>query len=472
MVSLFNVKINWGIYFGILVLILLIIPGISIWSFLALMIAVHQFMLVFYSYGYVIPVRYWCGAMMSLQMLVGPSFAYNGLDKYQFIKYRMQVPEYDYFSYAIPAVILFILGLHISAGKLKGEKINEPAVKEFVQNNPDIPYVFIAIGFFSSMVSGFFGSELANVFYLLGSFKFIGAFMLLLGGRTLKVLPLVIVFGSIVLSSLSSAMFHDLVTWAVFFLAVITIKYKPPITTKGLFALGFFVLIIIIQQLKNTYREATQFQGKQGNIEAFDDAYDEARTNGTIFDMNSLAQSNVRINQGFIVTYVMTNIPAREPFADGAELYKILEAAFLPRIIAPNKLKAGDNTFFTKYSGIQLRRYTSMSLSAMGDGYANFGIFGGCIFMFVLGWIFNLVLNGFQKFSRNFPVILLFTPMVFYFPMRPDTALQTGLGHLVKSCFLLYMMLIFWKKDLNKGAVSEKVLRSKQSLKKARLEGA
>lgn len=457
--SLFNVKINWGIFFAVGIAILLILPGISFLSFFALMIATHQFLLIFYSYGYVIPIRYLAGALMCLQMLVGPSFAYNGLDQYQFEKYKMQILEYDYFMYAIPAVILFIFGLH-SSGRLRGERIDEPAIKEFVKNNPSLPYTFIAIGFLSSIVSGFFGSELGFVFYLTGSFKFIGVFMLLIGGVQLKLIPLVLVFGSIILSSLGSAMFHDLITWLVFLLAVLTIKYKPSITTKGLFAVGFILMIVIIQQLKAPYREATQFQGKEGGVEAFDAAYRNAQSEGNLFSVKSLAQSNVRINQGFIVSHIMTHIPAKEPFANGDELYKIVEAAFLPRIIAPDKLIAGDNSFFTKYSGIQLRPDTSMSLSAMGDGYANFGVFGGCIFMFVLGWLFNVVLNGFYKLSRYFPIVLLFTPLVFYYPIRPDTALQTSLGHLVKSCFLLYMMLIFWKKDLNKNAVSEKVSRA------------
>lgn len=447
--SLFSVKINWGIFFGIGILIIIFLPGVSLLSFVALMIAVHQFMLVFYAYGYVIPVRYWCGALMCLQMFVGPAFAYSGLDQFQYFKYRMQIPEYDYFMYAIPAVTGFIFGLH-SSGQLRGERIDEKCVQVFLKKNADLPYYFIGIGFISSIVSPFFGSGLANVFYLLGSFKFIGAFILLLGGSKLKTLPLLLVFGSIVISSLSSAMFHDLITWMVFFLAVLAIKYKPSITIKAASAVGLILLVIIIQQLKGVYREATQFQGKEGSIEEFDDAYQDAQNQGTLFNKASLARSNVRINQGFIVTYVMKNVPANEPYAKGEELYKILEAAFLPRILAPNKLQAGDNQLFTKYSGIQLRQFTSMSLSSLGDAYINFGPFFGCFFMFVLGWSFNVVLNGFQKFSKNFPVILIFTPMVFYFPMRPDTALQTGLGHLVKASFLLYIMLLFWGKNLEK----------------------
>jgi len=91
-----------------------------------------------------------------------------------------------------------------------------------------------------------------------------------------------------------------------------------------------------------------------------------------------------------------------------------------------------------------------MGLSSMGDAYINFGTFGGCIFMFFLGLLFSEVLNGFQKYSRYYPFLLLFTPLVFYYPIRPDCELQTSLGHLVKSCFLIYMLILFWKKDLSK----------------------
>lgn len=456
--TLFSVKINWLVYALGLIAVVMVIPDISVWRFFALAIAGHQFMLLFYAYGYVIPVRYWAGAMACLQYLVGPSFAYSGLDELMYFKYRMQVPEETYFAYAIPAVILFILGLHFS-GKLNGEKVDEKAINRFVESNTLLPYIFIGIGFVSSMVSGFFGSELANVFYILSGFKFIGLFMLLLSGHQIKLLPLVIVVGAIVGSSLKSAMFHDLLTWLVFVLAVLAIRYKPNILVKVWFTIGMVVLVLIIQQIKSVYRSNITYG--QGGTEQFEESFRTINQEGGFFDLNKIAESNVRINQGFIVTNAMNWIPEREPFAQGEELRMILEAAFLPRILAPNKLKAGDNSLVLKYTGLWIRQGTSMSISALGDGYINFGTFGGSIFMFFFGLIFNITLNGFQRFSKDFPIILIFTPLVFYYPIRPDTALQTGLGHLVKASFLLYFIMIFWKKDLSSEGVEQKILMEK-----------
>ena len=68
---------------------------------------------------------------MCLQMLVGSSFAYMGLDQFQFFKYKMQIAEADYFSYAIPATLCFIVGLHLLS-RLRGERINKEGIQHFV----------------------------------------------------------------------------------------------------------------------------------------------------------------------------------------------------------------------------------------------------------------------------------------------------------------------------------------------------
>jgi hypothetical protein len=457
MKTLFNVKFNWGFYIILLIFIRLMWYDMSWVSFIALAITLHQFLLLFYSVGAIIPIRYLAGAFMCLQMLLGPTIAYNGADAFQRSEYQMKIPELEYFLYALPAVSLFILGLHVTAGKLKGEVLNEKEIASFIDNSGNLPYIFVGVGFLASFVSGFFGAELGFVFYLLSSFKFIGAFMILLGTQKLNTWVLILVFGSIIASTLQKAMFHDLLTWLIMLGAVLAIKYKPNLTFKTIGASLFILLAVIIQQVKGDYRKAAWGgAGSGAGWESFENAIDEKSENNALFSSGSLAKSSLRINQGYIITNIMYTVPARVPFENGKELMQILEAAFLPRIIAPNKLNAGDRTIFTKYSGLHLRKGTSMGLGSMGDGYINFGIVGGCVFMFFLGLLFSEVLNGFYKYSKYYPFLLLFTPLVFYYPIRPDCELQTSLGHLVKSCMLIYLMFLFWKQDLSK-VLSKKV---------------
>ena len=206
--------IDWRIYFAILIFTKLFFPELSFYSFIALMISAYQFMLLFYSIGFILPVRYLAGSLMCVQMLVGPSLAYNGLDEYQIGFLKMQVGETAYFSYVLPATIMFLIGLKIKFNQnVSDEFVNLNQLKEYVKNNQQTMYIFIVIGFISSLVSPFFSAEIGFVFTLLASFKFVGLFMLILGDNKLKPLTLFVVLSSIILSSLGEAMFHDLLIW-------------------------------------------------------------------------------------------------------------------------------------------------------------------------------------------------------------------------------------------------------------------
>jgi hypothetical protein len=382
---------------------------------------------------------------MCIQFFIGPVLSYNGLGEYQYHRYQMRIPELDYFSYVIPAVVLFIIGLHVNAAKYRGEIIDRKGIENFIQDQPMIPYYFIIIGFLASIVSAFFASELAFVFYLLGSFKFIGLFLLVLGTKKIKLWTMVLVIGSIVSSSFGSGMFHDLLTWIVYSAAIFGIKYKFGSKIKWIGLCSFMLMALIIQILKGGYRDEIGKQGEEGGIDALTQVYDQQNSqNQGIFNVKSLADAATRINQGFIITNIMTTVPEIEPFANGREMFEIVEAAVMPRFLAPDKLKAGDRTIFRKWSGIPIQAGTSMGLSSVGDAYVNWGVFGGAVFMFVLGVFYSEVLNAFQKYSLMYPILILFVPLVFYYPIRPDCELQTILGHLVKSCFLIFMVIQFW----------------------------
>jgi hypothetical protein len=419
-------------------------PSLSIYSYIALVITIHQFVQLFNSIGHVIPVRFLFSTFMCLQFFVGAIFAYNGLDEFQYPPYRMQVAEAVYFSYTIPAVLAFIIGSHISDGGLKGEKVNLEGIQEFVQRKKLFPYIFIIIGFFSSIISAFLPAEIGFVFHIFGGFKFVGLFLLILGSEKLKVAPLIIVFGSIISSSLGSAMFHDLLTWLLFTGAVFCIRYKPTALVKIFICVGFILLAVVIQQLKTGLRNAAK-EGKKAGLETLSQVYYDQQQHDAIFGFHSLAPSNVRINQGFIISYIMTTVPARVPYSNGGELYQILEAAIMPRVLAPNKLSAGDRSIFTKYSSIPLDGGTSMGLSSVGDAYINFGLIGGCVFMFLLGLMYSEILKGFERYSKIFPILILFTPLIFYYPIRPDSELQTSLGHALKGCFIIFVIFRVFK---------------------------
>ena len=384
---------------------------------------------------------------MCVQMLIGPVLSYNWLSDFQDINYRMQIPEYEYFSYAIPAVVMFILGLHVNAKTYQGEVLNQQALERFMLPMKNLPYVFIAAGFVASFFTFDVSSELTFFVYLLSDIKYVGVFIIIITGKKLRPAATIVVYGSIISSSLGHGMFHDLLTWLIFLGSVYCIKYKPNNIVKLVAAAVFILFILVVQQIKGSYRTAIGIEGKEGGIGTFASTYEEkVNTDAGFFSLENLGPSASRINQGFIISYIMRRVPAIVPFEYGSELYSLVEAAVLPRFLAPNKLRAGDRTLFGKYTGIELREGTSMALGSIGDAYLNFGLYGGMLFMFFLGLLYNEILKFLNRKQYSFPLLLIFSPIIFYYPIRPDCELQTILGHIVKSIFVIFLIMYLWKK--------------------------
>ncbi|MCX6313706.1 MAG: hypothetical protein NTX08_03100 [Sphingobacteriales bacterium] len=344
--SLVGININWSV-FSILGLLTLLMPGINIFTYFAILITLHQFLLLFYTIGFGVPIRYLFGALMCLQMLLGPSLAYN----IDLAKVQMKIPAAEYFSYAIPAVLFFIIGLHVSSKKLEGEFLTKEEIIDFVASNKNLPFVLIAIGFLASYVAVLFSSEFAFVFYLLAGLKFVGLFIIIIiGAKELKLLSLILVYGSIIISSLNDAMFHDLVTWTIFLGIMFAIKYQSSIYVKALSTIVFILFSILLQELKKDYRIATWQEGQTTGIETFSNVYSENQAKEGFLSTTNLEQQIVRINQGFIVTNIMRTVPSVVPYSRGDELKQILIAAILPRFLSPDKLTAGNQELFIKYS--------------------------------------------------------------------------------------------------------------------------
>lgn len=430
-------------------IISILYPKLSWYSYVALLVFIHQIITLFNSIGVILPVRSIFGVLMCLQMLFGPFLTYNWLNDISATFMVMKVDENVYFNYVLPAVICFLIGLNLKLSNktpnAPGEVFDSSKIAQFINKKPKLPLIFIGVGFFSSVLSSFFSSYLAFFFVLLGGFKFIGLFLVIIGNLKIKLFSLIIILISIFSSSLSSGMFHDLLIWLIFICSVLAIKYNPSFILKSIGVLSFFVMALFIQQMKSAYRENIWGQKEVGNISSFLRVYNNQVSRKNIFSLENIAPSVIRINQGYIISNIMITVPAKIPFEWGKEMQHVFEAAILPRFLAPNKLTSGNQQLFTKYSGIQLNKTTAMGLSSVGDAYINFGVFGGCVFMFFLGFLYNKVLIYFDRFSKLYPVLILFTPLVFYYPVRPDCELHTILGHLVKSCFLIFLVFRIFK---------------------------
>ena len=122
-----------------------------------------------------------------------------------------------------------------------------------------------------------------------------------------------------------------------------------------------------------------------------------------------------------------------------------MEAALLPRFLAPNKLESGNKEIFNQFSGHSINDGTSMGLGIFADGYIAYGTWGVYIFGFVLGIIFSLTFKLVERWTKISPFyVLLLLPMLNY-AVRPDCELQTTINHLAKSIVVFGALVYFTK---------------------------
>jgi len=197
--------------------------------------------------------------------------------------------------------------------------------------------------------------------------------------------------------------------------------------------------------MKDDYREETWYKtelsNSKGNI--FKDVLLKRLNNpSTIFQGEMMNNMNTRLNQGWIIARIINHVPDNEPFAEGETIQKAIQAAVLPRILNPNKAVAGGQENFERFTGTYINKKTSMDLSIAGEAYANFGIIGGVIFLFIIGIFYNLVLIRILKYSINHPILILWIPLLFFQVIKAETDFSTVLNHLIKSAIVVAA--VFW----------------------------
>jgi hypothetical protein len=234
-------------------------------------------------------------------------------------------------------------------------------------------------------------------------------------------------------------MFHDFVTWSFFWAFSFCIRTKPTIKIIVLYGCAFLFSVTLIQLSKAAYREqAWGLKGdatKQSGFDTYSEIVSEEASSG--INARRLSENIVRINQGWITCRAMDYVPRNVDYAGFGLISKYLEAAVLPRFLAPDKLNAGDKELFHTYTGLQLTEATSMGLGIVADSWVSFGKYGGWAMMLVFGFVINLTLKFYENLTKKFPLVYFFLPLVYIYPIRPDCETQTSFGHLIKCSFLV-----------------------------------
>lgn len=417
-----------------------------------------------YNNSYDITIKEILLILLILQYFIAPSVVYNKFNNdVGDFGYEMKIDKEAYFSFLLNNIIAFFIGLYIP---IFNTQIDTPQIFNKIKtlnNNFKIGINLIIISFLSHLILPFLPSALAFLGTFLINIKYVGMFYVYYSNHKFKNIYVFLVIMYLVLNIISGGVFIDLFVWGLFMATYFTINKPINLFLKiSILLIGVFTALLV-QTIKADYRSIIWQEENKEEIQeeqVFIDLTSAKLQNAaTVFDDDNLKNFFSRINQGWILSNVLEHVPKNENYANGTIFFRELQGILLPRIIAPNKITASGKDVkekFMKYTGRALYGNTTMNIGLIADGYINFGKQGCLIYMFFIGLFINFFIYKMFHLSNNYPTLLLWLPVLFFYVIRSGNDFYMIMNYLVKSTMILFVVIflfknIFYKPELAKS---------------------
>jgi hypothetical protein len=147
-----------------------------------------------------------------------------------------------------------------------------------------------------------------------------------------------------------------------------------------------------------------------------------------------------RMNQGFNIALVQNRIPKQVNFLGGGYLGLTFVSSFVPRVVWPDKPKAGGKENMRIYTGLNITTW-STNVGPFGEAWGNFGQLGGLVYIFVFFFFIRAVYTKFISLCRDRPILFLWLPAMFFqtFYVIETDSLQAS-NSLIKGAVFMFIM--------------------------------
>lgn len=339
------------------------------------------------------------------------------------VKYMM-VPEYDYFSFAFPAIsgFAFALTLPLNTSVLGFRDLNTfyrhqlTRIKNSLDANPAVGLWILAVGFFSALLRPFIPGALGFINELFFFSSFAGVLYIIHSKKAKYRLVSIFAFLVYLLANaLSSGMFTIVAYMSATLFSFILLGKKISWVRSAVILSIILYLIVVLQNVKYGYREMLWVKGITGSkFELFSTIFAEKAAMGSqLFETTVFFGTYTRLNQGFNVSLVMRRVPGQVDHDNGKYIMINFLSAFVPRFLWADKPEAGGKFNMKHYVGITLRGW-STNIGPLGEAYGAFGRSKGIIYMFAVGLFIRFCFSRVLRISKKIPVILFWIPVIFY----------------------------------------------------------
>lgn len=424
--------------------------GVKTISAAALVYSIFLILNLFYAFGKQLPYKQLILALMGIQLIIAPFLEY-----YYFkseVYGVMRVDESIYFSYVFPAVVAFNLGLTLFHPRQTLEKEIAFYLEKYPLKQADfIGWTLIVLGFLSQTIGGLITIPacLGFIVTIMTFLRFIGLFYLWFSNGSYIKLAFVIVFIPFVVQIIQNSIFIDLIVISALFTSAFLMKREFSKRWLYLGAAVAFSFLVILQSIKHSYRAIiwkTDYEGSE--IALFSNMMIEQISNIAELDLKIIGKEvNRRINQGWILGDVLNNTPEEGTLSEVKYFRNELIGILLPRFLFPDKPVVGDKEKFAAFTGWRLGGSTTMNVGILGDGYGNFGYYGGILFCFGFGAALGLIFSIFYSAAKSRPSVLFWGVLLFFYAMRAGNDFYIIGNWLFKSgIFILFYFSIFENK--------------------------
>ena len=356
----------------------------------------------------------------------------------------MPIEEKKYFLFALPGTLLLAIGLNttvIRQRRTDFELIQN--CKLYLRDNRILGLGLIFIGLLSAFSLNVVPNVFRAIVYFSSQLTFIGAFYLLHSNIKGKKWIMIIALALLILQSAYTAMYGELVFWSAFGLMILSIGSKISLMVKSsilIFAAGF---ILLLQSVKQEYRLAMWTGSIKGSKPSamFQIAKDKIINPSSLIETKKLFAMATRMNQGFLVARTMNYVPRKEPYAKGETIIKALGAALVPRFIWKDKPEIGGREMICRFLGDCHKLKYSYDIGQLGEGYVNFGIIGGSLFMFFYGLFIRMSYSVVANLSIRNATLILWVPLLFFSALSLETDFLTFINSFFKAiifCVVIY----------------------------------
>ncbi|NET34792.1 MAG: hypothetical protein F6K19_22665 [Cyanothece sp. SIO1E1] len=421
--------------------------GVTPISAYSLLYALYLVKILFDVLGKKLPFKELILSLMGLQLLISPYLEYYYFHNEIFGV--MRVDEVTYFSYTLPATVSLHVGLNLFYPNRTYVKECFQLIRRKLKSASKIGFYLIIVGYIFYLLSGFAPGSLNFVVVTLAFMRFIGFFYVWLGGSKFTRLAFYLVFIPFIWSIVKSTIFIDLIIFSILITTVYVMQNKIPRWKIIAFSLAGIFSIFILQSVKYSYRKAVwtnDFQGDRLNL--LTDLMLKQVLNLNDLDIKAVGSNvNIRLNQGWILTGIMENIPANKPIANGSYIEKEVLGLLLPRFLYPEKPTVGDRNKFEQFVGWRLGQGVSMNVGIMGDGYGNFGPRGGILFCFFFGSALGLIFKLFYHLAKTYPTLPIWGILIFFYSMRAGNEFYIIMNWIIKTSLFVFIYYFIFEKS-------------------------